>query len=306
MATPTVLVVDDEALIRWSLAERLKSEGYEVLEAETGAAALEKLPEGVDLVLLDYKLPDTDGVTVLRKIKEFDPDILVILLTAYASVETAVEAMKAGGVPFRQQALQPRRRRAPPWNGRWRRRDCGERYDSIRTSAARPYSLHSIVGESPVDGRAAGSSWPGGCQPCVDRAAHGRERDGQGSRGQSHPLHQRPGVTALHEHHLLGAAGTAARERAVRPRARRIHRRPPAEARAARDGGRRHRIPRRDRRDGPGAAGEAAALPGGESVQARRRRCTTSASTSASWRPPTAISRTRSPRGGSGATCSTA
>ena len=85
--------MDDEALIRWSLAERLTSEGYEVLEAETGAAALEKLPEGVDLVLLDYKLPDTDGVSVLRKIKEFDQDILVILLTAYASVETAVEAM---------------------------------------------------------------------------------------------------------------------------------------------------------------------------------------------------------------------
>ena len=96
----TILVVDDEALIRWSLAERLKAEGYEVLEAETGAAALEQLPEGVDLVLLDYRLPDTDGVTVLRKIKEFDQDILVILLTAYASVETAVEAMKLGAYHF--------------------------------------------------------------------------------------------------------------------------------------------------------------------------------------------------------------
>src|SRR4029450_1552770 len=92
----TILVVDDEALIRWSLTERLQSEGYDVLEAETGQGALEKLPEGGDLVLLDYRLPDTDGVSVLRKIKEFDQDILVILLTAYASVETAVEAMKQG------------------------------------------------------------------------------------------------------------------------------------------------------------------------------------------------------------------
>ena len=100
MANPTILVVDDEPLIRWSLAERLKSEGYEVLEAETGAAALEQLPEGVDLVLLDYKLPDTDGVAVLRKIKEFDQDILVIMLTAFASVETAVEAMKLGAYHF--------------------------------------------------------------------------------------------------------------------------------------------------------------------------------------------------------------
>ena len=100
MPTPRILVVDDEALIRWSLAERLKAEGYEVVEAETGRAALEKLPEGVDLVLLDYRLPDTDGVTILRKIKEFDQDILVILLTAFATVETAVEAMKLGAYHF--------------------------------------------------------------------------------------------------------------------------------------------------------------------------------------------------------------
>ena len=55
-----------------SLTERLKSEGYNVLEAETGRAALERVGEGVDLVLLDYRLPDTDGVSVLRKIKEMD------------------------------------------------------------------------------------------------------------------------------------------------------------------------------------------------------------------------------------------
>jgi CheY-like chemotaxis protein len=69
MPTPTILVVDDESLIRWSLAERLRSEGYHVLDAETGREALDRLRDGVDLVLLDYKLPDIDGVTVLRKIK---------------------------------------------------------------------------------------------------------------------------------------------------------------------------------------------------------------------------------------------
>jgi two-component system, NtrC family, response regulator AtoC len=100
MSQATILVVDDEQLIRWSLAERLRSEGYEVLEAENGAEALEHALQGVDLVLLDYKLPDLDGVTILRKLKELDPDTLVILLTAYANVETAVTAMKLGAYHF--------------------------------------------------------------------------------------------------------------------------------------------------------------------------------------------------------------
>jgi two-component system, NtrC family, response regulator AtoC len=148
MPNATILVVDDEALIRWSLTERLKSEGYQVLEADTGASALEKIHEGVDLVLLDYKLPDTDGVSVLRKIKQHNQDILVILLTAYASVETAVEAMKLGAYHFAnkpfnldevaaivERALETTRLR----------REVRE----YRANAARPYSLHSIVGSSP-------------------------------------------------------------------------------------------------------------------------------------------------------------
>ena len=147
MPSPTILVVDDEALIRWSLAERLKSEGYEVLEAETGQAALDKLAEGVDLVLLDYKLPDIDGVTVLRKVKEFDQDILVILLTAYASVETAVEAMKLGAYhfankPFNLDDIAATVARALETT-RLRRE-----LRQLRTNAARPYTLHSIVGSS--------------------------------------------------------------------------------------------------------------------------------------------------------------
>src|SRR6476620_7536222 len=148
MPKATILVVDDEALIRWSLSERLKSEGYDVLEADTGRAALEQLPEGVDLVLLDYRLPDTDGVSVLRKIKEFDQDILVVLLTAYASVETAVEAMKLGAYhfadkPFNLDDVAATVARALETT-RLRRE-----VRQYRTSAARPYSLGRIVGSSP-------------------------------------------------------------------------------------------------------------------------------------------------------------
>ena len=147
MSKATILVVDDEPLIRWSLTERLKAEGYEVLEADTGHAAIEKLPEGVDLVLLDYRLPDTDGVSILRRIKEFDQDILVILLTAYATIETAVEAMKLGAYHFAnkpfnlddvaalvERALETTRLR--------------REVRQYRANAARPYSLQRIVGAS--------------------------------------------------------------------------------------------------------------------------------------------------------------
>ena len=61
MAVRRVLVVDDEELIRWSISERLRSDGHDVVEAGTAAEALEKAQIGVDLVLLDYKLPDEDG-----------------------------------------------------------------------------------------------------------------------------------------------------------------------------------------------------------------------------------------------------
>ena len=71
-----------------------------MLEAQDAAEALAKHAEGVDLVLLDHRLPDSDGLTVLKKMKEANPDTLVILLTAFSSVDTAVEAMKAGAYHY--------------------------------------------------------------------------------------------------------------------------------------------------------------------------------------------------------------
>ncbi|HEX5069261.1 MAG TPA: sigma-54 dependent transcriptional regulator [Vicinamibacterales bacterium] len=147
MSGRRVLVVDDEQLIRWSLAQRLKDEGYDVVEAGTAAEAIERADQGVDLVLLDYKLPDEDGLSVLKRLRDLDPDTLVIMLTAHRSVDIVVEAMKGGAFdyatkPFDLDDVALRVSRALETT-RLRRE-----LRTLRDSLARPFGLASIIGES--------------------------------------------------------------------------------------------------------------------------------------------------------------
>jgi two-component system response regulator AtoC len=147
MPNATILVVDDEPLIRWSLANRLRAEGYRTREAATAADAIAQHHEGADLVLLDFALPDGDGLTVLKQIKDSDPDTLIIMLTANSDVGVAVEAMKSGAFhyankPFDldevvlllEKALETRQLR--------------REVRTLRARQAQPYSASSIVGNS--------------------------------------------------------------------------------------------------------------------------------------------------------------
>jgi len=102
-----VLIVEDEGLIRWSLRQKFEERGYRVTETETGRGALEALDGGIfDLLILDYKLPDMNGLDVLRQIRAGDHDAVVIMMTAYGTVENAVEAIKLGAFDYISKPFQ--------------------------------------------------------------------------------------------------------------------------------------------------------------------------------------------------------
>ncbi|MCZ6574816.1 MAG: sigma-54 dependent transcriptional regulator [Planctomycetota bacterium] len=101
MSHERVLVVDDERLIRYSLRESLAEEGYVVHEAGDIAEALRVCDRhSVDCAVLDQRLPDGQGTELMKQIKELDPDVPVIMMTAYSSVANAVEAMRAGAFTY--------------------------------------------------------------------------------------------------------------------------------------------------------------------------------------------------------------
>jgi two-component system, NtrC family, response regulator len=97
----TILIVDDEKNYPLILSAILEDEGYETLAANSGSEALEKLSSSdVDLVLTDMKMPSMDGIELLEKIKTIDSELPVIMMTAYGTVEKAVEAMQKGAYNY--------------------------------------------------------------------------------------------------------------------------------------------------------------------------------------------------------------
>jgi len=108
MRDKPILIVDDEKNIRLTLSTSLEALGVETDSAEDGKEALAKLREKeFGLILLDIRMPGMDGMDVLQQVRESRPDIRIIILTAYGTIELAVEAMKLGAVDFIQKPFVP-------------------------------------------------------------------------------------------------------------------------------------------------------------------------------------------------------
>lgn len=98
-----IFVVDDERIVRVTIADDLKDAGYQVREFSSASSALQQLKESdssVDVIITDLKMPEMDGLEFLKRIKEINPDIYVLLMTAHGSIQTAVEAMKLGAFDY--------------------------------------------------------------------------------------------------------------------------------------------------------------------------------------------------------------
>ncbi len=149
MSNPkTILVVDDEKLLRWSLRQKLEAAGYHVVEAENGEAAARSFQEDCpDLVTLDIRLPDTNGLKVLLGIKKQSPETPVIMITAYGVVDDAVKALQIGAYDYLEKPINFDRLLHSVRNA-LETTHLRREVEKNKTEQRSTYSLDRIVGES--------------------------------------------------------------------------------------------------------------------------------------------------------------
>ena len=144
-----IIVIDDEPLMRVTVHDAMVAEGYEVVSAETGKKGIELLRETEwDILITDLRLPDMDGIQILKEVKSLNPETQVILITAYGSIDSAVTAMKEGASdyltkPFSMDELLLIIKRI------LRIRELEEENRSLRKKVEEKFGLEGLVGKSP-------------------------------------------------------------------------------------------------------------------------------------------------------------
>jgi DNA-binding NtrC family response regulator len=145
-----ILIVDDEFSVRDSLQKWFKSDGFRVETAEDAKMALNRLQEGKwDLALIDIKMPGMDGMELQRRIKAIDENVITIMITAYATVETAVQAMKEGAADYITKPFDPDELTVVI-NRVFKEKDLAEENIRLRKKIDSMARHDEIVGESPA------------------------------------------------------------------------------------------------------------------------------------------------------------
>ena len=143
-----VIIVEDDQIARLTLEEQLRDGGYEVLSFATAAPALERLKQrGADVVLSDLRLPGMDGMTFLEQARQCDPQLIVIMLTGYGTVQDAVRAMKVGAAdylckPVSADEIMLRLARVLAY------REAGRDRDRLQHEVEKLFSYHNVIGHS--------------------------------------------------------------------------------------------------------------------------------------------------------------
>ena len=222
----TVVIIEDEAVLARNLGKAFTRRGFVVREAGTIAEGLRAVEEArPEVVLLDLRLPDGSGIDALPKLLAADPDVAVIMMTAYGSVADAVQAMQQGArdfvlKPFDLDEIRLRVERAV---------GAARAQREIAYYRERETGAGAIVGDSPPMGRlrdlVARLARDGAPRRRADRPPARRDRHGQGTRRAGDPRHRRSARRAVHRGQLHRAPGAPGRSGALRPRARRLHRR---------------------------------------------------------------------------------
>jgi len=144
-----VLVADDEPIMREFLSELLRRKNYDVTAASDGATALDLIGQGsFDLVMTDLKMPKATGLDILKQVKETSPQTIVIVMTAYGTVESAVEAMKGGAYDYLTKPCSPDQIDVVI-NKAVERQKLLEENQFLRSELARECQFEDMIGESP-------------------------------------------------------------------------------------------------------------------------------------------------------------
>jgi len=196
-----ILVVDDDDSLRWVTQAQLQQSGYDVAAAADGNSALASIRQAPpDLVITDLKMPGMSGLELLRKIREDYPEIIVIMVTAFGSVENAVEAMKTGAYDYIMKPVNMDELRLIVNRG-LEHLDLQEEVRLLRSSLDQKYGFENILGRFENFALRAGHGLSGGTGH-IDCPYPWRDRDRQGVVGQSDSFQQPAEGQAVRHHQL--------------------------------------------------------------------------------------------------------